>query len=107
MPNRYGNTTERTPPHPPEVQPVEFLWVRLTGGYGKRYESTGAREYVDQFPADVVEEELSRVVSHCDSAAECLVSEEPSLLLEDDVAPLGDDADQPGRGEDQGETPGF
>ena len=53
------------------------------------------------------EEELSLVVRDFDSAAECLVSDEPSLPLDGDMEPLGDDADQTERGKDQGEMPDF
>ena len=74
-------------------------------GYGQRYEATGVREYVDQSFAGVEEEGLSRVVRHCDSAAEGIFRDEPPLLLEDDMAPLDDDTDQPDRGEDSGEMP--
>ena len=77
------------------------------GGYGQRYAATDVRGYADQFFAGVEESELSRVVRHCDAAAEGLVGEEPTLILEDDMAPLGPDADQAQRGEDLGGMPDF
>ena len=94
--HEYGNTSERTPPYRPEEKPVEFLWARPKGGGGQRYEATGVREYVEQFSAGVEADDLSMVARQCDSAAEGLVVGAPPLLLEDDMAPLDDDADQPG-----------
>ena len=46
-------------------------------GYGQRYEATGASEYVGKFCAGVGEEVISRVVKHCDSAADGPVADEP------------------------------
>ena len=100
-----GNTDERTPPYRREAHPVGSPRARLEGRYGKRYGASGVREYVEQFFAGIEEDEISRVVRHSDSAAEGLVSDEPPPLLEDNMAPLDDDADQPGRGEDRGEMP--
>ena len=67
----------------------------------------GVREYVEQFFAGVEDGELSRVVRNFGSAAEGLVGDEPTLPLEDDMAPLGPDADQSQWGEDMGEMPDF
>ena len=104
---QHGNTVERTPPYHPEVQPMEFLWAQLKGGYGQRYESTGVKEYVEAFFDGFCQSELSRVVSHCDRAAECLLGEEPQILLEDDMAPLDEDPDLSDDGADLGDMPDF
>ena len=76
---QYGDTADRAPPYRPEAHPVELLWARprLKGGYGQRYEATGAGGRVDQFSAGVDADELSTVVRHCDIAAEGLARDEP------------------------------
>ena len=65
------------PLYRPEVRPAEFRCAILKGGYGQRYEATGASEYVGKFCAGVGEEVISRVVKHCDSAADGPVADEP------------------------------
>ena len=105
-----GDTVERTPPYRPEVRPVGLLWGMLKVGYGHRYEAAGVRGYMGQFLADIVEAELSRIVSHCDQMAESLLAEAPASALDDDLEEDAAGEDALGREDREGgvcEMPEF
>ena len=102
-----GGAVARTPPYHAEVHPMEFLRAQLKGGYGQIYGSTGVRGYVAAFFAGFCRSGLSRVVSHCDRDAEILLGAAPKILLEEDMAPLDEDADRSDADEDLGDMPDF
>ena len=85
----YGNVVERTPPYHPEVQPMEYIWSRIKGGYGTRYGPVGIMEFVRSFCEEISELDLTKIVDHCDQIAASMADGEPALVLDDDLAPGG------------------
>ena len=89
---------------------MEFARARMKGWYGTRYEAGGVRDYIAAFFNYTEEEDLPRIVAHCDRSAESLVVQEIPLFLDDDLAPDGGAENDPGweaGGGEVGEMPGF
>ena len=67
--NLYGSAVDRAPPYRQEVHPVKFVWARMKGARGARYEAGSARGYIATSTDSVEEEEFPRIVAHCDRSA--------------------------------------
>ena len=75
-----GNVVERTPPYRPEVQPVEFIWAGIKGWHATRYDAVGLRDYVQRFCDELSEDDMAKIVDHCDKVEEVMVEDEAVLF---------------------------
>ena len=76
---------ERTPPHVPELQPIEYVWNQLKPQYNRRYDNAQPLgQFLETFFAEIAEETLLRTVARCDEAAVRLADPEEALLVYDD-----------------------
>ena len=84
---------------------MEYIWARIKGGYATRYDDVGVREHVQRFCDELSEDDLAKIVDHCDKAAHTMVEDEAALFLDDDIAPDPGGSDDGLSDDDDGAMP--
>ena len=75
----HGNVVERTPPYRPEVHPMEFIWAMTKGWCATRYEAFVFMEYAQRFRDELIGDDMTKIVDHCDKVAEGMIEGEAAL----------------------------
>ena len=80
-----GYYVERTPPYHPEFQPMELVWSQLKTAYRNLGELAKVPAFLQDFTDSLQEENLVKMVEHCDSQARSGMLDQPALWILDNL----------------------